>query len=54
MIYSPAAGSGYTIRSAGKDGITEGSPSGGATKSFDCDIMFVNGQFVQWPEGSQK
>jgi general secretion pathway protein G len=47
-------GQGYTLRSNGKDGVTESNPSGGATKSFDCDIVFVNGRFMQWPEGTQQ
>jgi len=56
LVYAPDTnpGQGYTLRSNGKDGIAEGSPSGGATKSFDCDIVFMNGQFMQWPEGTQQ
>lgn len=27
--------------------------TGGPTTSFDADIIFANGQFVQWPEGQQ-
>jgi len=56
LVYTPDAtpGQGYTIRSTGKDSVAEGSPSGGATKSFDCDIVFMNGQFMQWPEGTQR
>jgi len=56
MIYQPGttAGQGYTLRSTGKDGLAEGSPTGGSTNSFDCDIIFVSGQFTQWPEGQQQ
>ena len=56
MVYTPSAtaGVGYTVRSTGKDGATEGSPAGGMTGDFDCDILFVDGQFVQWPEGMQQ
>ena len=56
MVYQPGAtaGAGYTVRSVGKDGATEGSPAGGSTGDFDCDLLFVNGQFVQWPEGMQQ
>ena len=45
----------YTVGSGGKDG---GSltlvGSGGATTSFNDAIIFANGQFVQWPEGTQQ
>ena len=56
MVFVPGAtpGAGYTVRSVGKDGATEGAPAGGSTGDFDCDILFVNGQFVQWPEGMQQ
>jgi type II secretion system protein G len=42
----------YTIGSGGKDG---GGLNfvGGPTTSFNDAIIFSNGQFVQWPEGSQ-
>ena len=42
----------YTIWSYGRD-TTAGSADGGATTSFDCDIIFGNGVFVQYPEGVQ-
>ena len=46
----------YSFGSPGKDGgstlvLTGG---GGATQSFNDDIIFAIGQFVQWPEGSQE
>ena len=46
----------YTIGSAGKDGGTSLTlvGSGGATNSFDADIIYASGTFVQWPEGSQQ
>ena len=55
LEYTPGAapGQGYTVRSVGKDGLIEGAPSGGSTGDFDCDIIFIDGQFVQWPEGTQ-
>ena len=47
-----ANGLNYTVASYGKDGLT--SPRGGGmTSDFNCDILFVNGRFFQWPEGSQ-
>ena len=56
VVYVPGTtvGMGYTLRSTGKDGLMEGSPSGGATHEFDCDILFIDGQFMQWPEGLQQ
>jgi len=47
-----SAGSEYTLTSLAKDG----KPSvvnGGATSDFNCDIVFSNGQFFQWPSGTQ-
>jgi general secretion pathway protein G len=47
----------YTAGSLSRDGRLGGSlvvsGFGGATTQFDCDIVFVNGQFLQWPEGAQ-
>lgn len=55
--YTPLPGRGYMIRSAGGDKVFEHeSPdeySRGATSHFDCDIVFVNGEFLQYPEGVQ-
>jgi general secretion pathway protein G len=45
-------GSQYTIESITKDA-TNNSDSGGMTNSFNCDIVFANGQFWQWPQGTQ-
>jgi general secretion pathway protein G len=42
----------YTVTSTAKDGATS-AVTGGATTDFNCDILFVNGQFFQWPQGSQ-
>ena len=43
----------YTLGSGGKDG---GALNyvGGETTNFNDAIIFHNGQFVQWPEGSQR
>ncbi len=52
---STAAAQTYAIISYGKDGVSEGgSYSGGGTSNFDCDIVFANGSFVQYPEGVQR
>ena len=44
----------YTICSGGKDGGACTGDDAGATTDFDSSITFVNGQFVQWPEGVQQ
>ena len=54
MVYLGAAGGiGYTVSSTGKDGAPE-AWAGGMTHDFECDIVFIEGQFVQWPEGMQQ
>ncbi len=49
---STGTGSQYTITSPAKDG-TQGTQTGGQTQDFNCDILFANGQFFQWPQGTQ-
>jgi type II secretion system protein G len=44
----------YAIRSAGREGVPQTSPVYGPTSDFRDDIILVNGQFVQWPEGLQR
>jgi general secretion pathway protein G len=55
FIYSTDP-SNYTVGSAGKDGGTVVTliGSGGVTDDFNADIVYVNGTFVQWPEGMQR
>ena len=55
LIYEGAALD-YTLGSAGKDGGTTLSlvGAGGPTRTFDADIVFTRGVFVQWPEGLQE
>jgi type II secretion system protein G len=43
----------YIIVSNGKDGAADGRP-GAATTNFDCDIIYGNGTFLQYPEGVQQ
>ena len=46
---------GYTVGSGGKDGgALTVVGAGGPTQDFDDAIIFINGQFVQWPEGQQQ
>ena len=51
--------SGYAIGSGGKDGVFEMNDLTQAaqspptpTKNFDCDIIYSNGKFVEYPEGT--
>ncbi len=55
LVYQPGAtsGAGYTLRSLGKDGVASPTP-GGRTSDLSADIIFVDGQFTQWPEGIQR
>jgi|SRR4051794_2227434 type II secretion system protein G len=43
----------YGIRSSGKNASFEGTITPGATTKFDCDIVYSNGSFIQFPEGIQ-
>jgi general secretion pathway protein G len=47
-----ASGSDYTLVCLGKDNAAS-ARGGGMTTDFDCDIVFANGRFFQWPEGTQ-
>ena len=44
----------YTIISYGKDGRRDPTWPLGATQAFDCDIIYSNGLFLQYPEGIQQ
>ena len=46
-----AGGTGYTVRSLGKDGVKNG--TAGAFKDFDCDIIYQQGAFISFPSGAQ-
>ncbi len=52
VFASSANGSLYTITSYTKDGIVS-ALTGGQTGDFNCDLIFANGQFFQWPQGTQ-
>jgi hypothetical protein len=41
----------YAIISPGRDGRFANTETTGATSSFDCDIVYSNGAFIQYPEG---
>ena len=52
---STVAAQQYAIVSKGKDGTAQAVPvTGGATTNFDCDIVYSNGSFLQYPEGVQQ
>ena len=51
---STVAAQQYAITSKGKDGSAEGTVVCGATTNFDCDIVYSNGSFLQYPEGVQQ
>jgi type II secretion system protein G len=54
LLYSRAAGgSAYNVRSYGKNGVAD-TLTGGTTTSFNDDILFSNGVFLQWPDGVQR
>jgi type II secretion system protein G len=44
----------YALRSAGVGGEPQTDPAYGPSTDFQNDIILVNGQFVQWPEGVQR
>jgi general secretion pathway protein G len=46
-------GNDYTLISLGKDGVA-GVNNGGATNDFDCDLVYANGAWFQWPSGGQQ
>jgi general secretion pathway protein G len=49
-----AAGQQYSITSYGRDGIAGTAPSQiTTTTNFDCDIIYSQGQFLQYGEGIQ-
>ena len=44
----------YTIQSKGKNAADDGCVTGTLTTLFNQDICFVNGQFIQYPQGTQQ
>jgi len=49
-----ASGDSYTLMSYGSDGVQDSSHPLGPTTTFDADILFASGAFVQWPAGVQR
>ena len=52
-VGGPSKNDNYWVRSYGKDGKYDGNTTEGSTRSFDNDIVYSNGQFIIWPEGTQ-
>lgn len=56
MRYMRLPERGYVIVSAGADKTFDAEPdqyTKGPTQNFDCDIVFANGEFVQYPGSTQ-
>ena len=47
-----ATSNNYSIRSYGRDGAA-GTIDCGTTTNFNDDIVYADGTFIQWPEGTQ-
>jgi hypothetical protein len=43
----------YGFKSFGRDNTVQASPVCITTTNFNDDIIYANGGFIQWPEGSQ-
>jgi type II secretion system protein G len=43
----------YALTSYGKDNSAQGTLTCGTTTNFNDDIVYSNGSFLQWPEGTQ-
>jgi type II secretion system protein G len=43
----------YAIASLGKDGSSQGAADSAETTNFNADIIFIDGQFLQYPAGAQ-
>jgi type II secretion system protein G len=54
LLYNVDTGrANYNIQSFGKDGAAD-TIGCGTTTDFNDDIMYSNGTFLQWPEGTQQ
>ncbi len=49
LYHSDPEGTQYVLISYATDGKDDGMGKIGPTASFDCDIVFSNGDFIQWP-----
>ncbi len=49
LYHTDPEGAQYVLVSYATDGLYDGLGKIGPTESYDCDIVFSNGDFVQWP-----
>src|SRR5207245_457820 len=49
LYHTDPEGRQYVLVSYATDGLYDGLGKIGPTESYDCDIVFSNGDFVQWP-----
>jgi type II secretion system protein G len=54
VAFGGTAAQQYAIISTGRDGKLEASPVGASTTNFDCDIIYSQGGFLQYPDGVQQ
>jgi general secretion pathway protein G len=54
VAFNGTAAQQYAIISFGRDGKVEGTWVGASTTNFDCDIIYTQGGFAQYPEGVQQ
>ena len=54
QAWGGAAAQQYGVESYGKDGAEQSTAATGPTSNFDCDILFTNGTFLEYPEGVQQ
>ena len=54
MYWSDKEGKEYLLISYSTDGVWDGAGRTGPTDGLDCDIVFSNGDFVQWPGSFRK
>jgi len=54
MYWSDKEGKEYLLISYSTDGAWDGAGRTGPTDGLDCDIVFSNGDFVQWPGSFRK
>jgi len=52
-VFYDSDGSHYTVISFGWNGSSNLPYVNGPTSTFDADIVFADGNFLQWPEGPQ-
>jgi len=52
-VFYESDGKSYTVISFGGNKASNLPYVGGPTSSFDADIVFVDGNFLQWPDGVQ-